>query len=139
MAHPRPFRFGVQLATAPDGPSWSGLARQAEDLGYSTVFIPDHFGDQLSPTIALQAAADATTTLRVGALVYDNDYRHPVVLAKDCATIDLLSGGRLELGIGAGWMSSDYDQSDRTTRSRATTAYPSRCRSPTRPCSSAAA
>ncbi|HXH58684.1 TIGR03621 family F420-dependent LLM class oxidoreductase [Iamia sp.] len=111
MAHPRPFRFGVQLATAPDGPSWSGLARQAEDLGYSTVFIPDHFGDQLSPTIALQAAADATTTLRVGALVYDNDYRHPVVLAKDCATIDLLSGGRLELGIGAGWMSSDYDQS----------------------------
>lgn len=111
MAHPRPFRFGVQLSTAPDGPAWTALARQAEDLGYSTLFMPDHFGDQLSPTVALQAAADATTTLRVGSLVYDNDYRHPVVLAKDCATIDLLSGGRLELGLGAGWMTSDYVQS----------------------------
>lgn len=107
----RPFRFGVQLSTAPDGPTWAGLARKAEDLGYSTLFMPDHFGDQLSPTIALQAAADATTTLRVGALVYDNDYRHPVVLAKDAATLDLLSGGRLELGLGAGWMASDYEQS----------------------------
>ncbi len=111
MAHPRPFRFGVQLSTAPDGASWADLARRAEDLGYSTLFVPDHFGDQLSPTIALQAAADATSTLRVGALVYDNDYRHPVVLAKDCATIDLLSGGRLELGLGAGWMNTDYEQS----------------------------
>ncbi|WCO68697.1 TIGR03621 family F420-dependent LLM class oxidoreductase [Iamia majanohamensis] len=111
MASSRPFRFGVQHATAPDGPGWVERARQAEDLGYSTLFMPDHFGDQLSPTVALQAAADATTTLRVGALVYDNDYRHPVVLAKDCATIDLLSGGRLELGLGAGWMTSDYEQS----------------------------
>ncbi|HEU5151162.1 MAG TPA: TIGR03621 family F420-dependent LLM class oxidoreductase [Iamia sp.] len=111
MAHARPFRFGVQLSTAPDATSWAGLARQAEDLGYSTLFMPDHFGDQLSPTVALQAAADATTTLRVGALVYDNDYRHPVVLAKDAATIDVLSGGRMELGLGAGWMTSDYVQS----------------------------
>lgn len=111
MAHPRPFRFGIQLSTAPDGSSWAELARRAEGLGYSTLFMPDHFGDQLSPTIALQAAADATTTLRVGALVYDNDYRHPVVLAKDCATLDLLSGGRLELGLGAGWMNTDYEQS----------------------------
>ncbi|HYI61504.1 MAG TPA: TIGR03621 family F420-dependent LLM class oxidoreductase [Acidimicrobiales bacterium] len=111
MAHARPFRFGVQLSTAPDGPAWAALARRVEELGYSTVFMPDHFGDQLSPTIALQAAADATTTLRVGSLVYDNDYRHPVVLAKDCATLDLLSGGRLELGLGAGWMTSDYVQS----------------------------
>lgn len=111
MAHPRPFRFGVQLSSAPDAAAWTGLARQAEDLGFSTLFMPDHFGDQLSPTVALQAAADATTTLRVGALVYDNDYRHPVVLAKDAATIDLLSGGRLELGLGAGWMNTDYEQS----------------------------
>ncbi|HEX7134293.1 MAG TPA: TIGR03621 family F420-dependent LLM class oxidoreductase [Iamia sp.] len=111
MAHPRPFRFGVQLSSAPDAASWAGLARKAEDLGFSTLFMPDHFGDQLSPTVALQAAADATTTLRVGTLVYDNDYRHPVVLAKDCATLDVLTGGRLELGLGAGWMTSDYVQS----------------------------
>ncbi len=111
MSHPRPFRFGIQLSSAADGPAWAARARQAEDLGYATLFMPDHFGDQLSPTVALQAAADATTTLRVGSLVYDNDYRHPVVLAKDCATLDLLSGGRLELGLGAGWMTSDYVQS----------------------------
>ncbi|HEV7723390.1 MAG TPA: TIGR03621 family F420-dependent LLM class oxidoreductase [Iamia sp.] len=111
MAHPRPFRFGVQLSSAPDAATWAGLARQAEDLGFSTLFMPDHFGDQLSPVVALQAAADATTTLRVGTLVFDNDYRHPVVLAKDCATLDVLSGGRLELGLGAGWMTSDYVQS----------------------------
>lgn len=111
MSHPRPFRFGIQLSSAADGPGWAARARQAEDLGYATLFMPDHFGDQLSPTVALQAAADATTTLRVGSLVYDNDYRHPVVLAKDCATLDLLSGGRLELGLGAGWMTSDYVQS----------------------------
>ena len=111
MAHRRPFRFGIQLSEAPDGPSWVEQAKRAEDLGYSTLFMPDHFGTQLSPTVALQSAADATTTLRVGALVYDNDYRHPVLLAKDCATLDLLSGGRLELGLGAGWMTSDYEQS----------------------------
>ncbi|QYG93573.1 TIGR03621 family F420-dependent LLM class oxidoreductase [Iamia sp. SCSIO 61187] len=111
MAHPRPFRFGVQLSTAPDAATWARMAIQAEDLGFSTLFMPDHFGDQLSPTVALQAAADATTTLRVGTLVFDNDYRHPVVLAKDCATLDVLSGGRLELGLGAGWMTSDYTQS----------------------------
>lgn len=111
MAHPRPFRFGVQLSTAPDAAAWTALARQVEDLGYSSVSLPDHFGDQLSPSVALQAAADATTTLRIGTLVFDNDYRHPVVLAKDCATLDVLSGGRLELGLGAGWMTSDYEQS----------------------------
>ena len=72
--------------------------------------MPDHFGDQLAPMPALMAAADATTTLRVGALVFDNDYKHPVVLAKELATIDLLSGGRVEFGIGAGWMITDYEQ-----------------------------
>lgn len=111
MAHPRTFRFGVQLSTAADGASWTAAARKAEDLGFSSVFMPDHFGDQLAPVPALMAAADATTTLRVGALVWDNDYKHPVVLAKEAATIDVLSGGRLEFGIGAGWMNSDYEQS----------------------------
>src|SRR5690349_3086874 len=73
--------------------------------------MPDHFGDQLAPVPALMAAAAATRTLRVGALVFDNDYRHPVVLAKEAATLDVLSGGRLELGLGAGWLTTDYEQS----------------------------
>ena len=81
-----------------------------ESLGYSTLSIPDHFGDQLGPVAALMAAADATTTLRVGSLVFDNDYRHPVVLAKEAATLDLLSDGRLDFGLGAGWLASDYEQ-----------------------------
>ena len=111
MAHARPFRFGIQLSTAPSGPAWADLARRAEGLGYDTLFMPDHFGDQLGPVPALMAAADATTDLKVGALVFDNDYKHPVVLAKELATIDVLSGGRLIVGIGAGWMASDYEQS----------------------------
>jgi probable F420-dependent oxidoreductase len=73
--------------------------------------VPDHFGDQMGPIAALVSAADATTVLRVGALVFDNDYRHPVVLAKEAATLDLLSEGRFDLGLGAGWLASDYEQS----------------------------
>jgi probable F420-dependent oxidoreductase len=111
MAHPRRFRFGIQLHTSATADGWRDAARKAEDLGYDTLFLPDHFGDQLAPVPALQAAADATTTLKVGALVFDNDYKHPVVLAKEMATMDVLSGGRVEFGIGAGWMKSDYDQS----------------------------
>jgi probable F420-dependent oxidoreductase len=113
MTVPRKFRFAVQLSKAPDGTarSWAAQAKKAEDLGYSTLLMPDHFGDQLAPVPALMAAADATTTLRLGTLVFDNDYRHPVVLAKEAATLDLLSGGRLELGLGAGWMRSDYEES----------------------------
>lgn len=111
MAHPRKFRFGVQIATATSAEEWATIARRAEELGYSSVFMPDHFGDQLAPVPALMAAADATTTLRIGTLVFANDYKHPVVLAKEVATLDLLSGGRFEFGIGAGWMNSDYEQS----------------------------
>jgi probable F420-dependent oxidoreductase len=118
MAHPRTFRFAAQLSTAPDttapdgtARSWAEQARKAEDLGYSTLLMPDHFGDQLAPVPALMAAADATTTLRIGTLVFDNDYRHPFVLAKEASTLDVLSGGRLELGLGAGWMRTDYEQS----------------------------
>jgi probable F420-dependent oxidoreductase len=111
MSHPRRFRFGVQTSTAASGDEWAALARQAEDLGYATMFLPDHFGDQLAPVPAMAAAAAATTELRVGALVFDNDYKHPVVLAKEMATVDVLSGGRVELGLGAGWMISDYEQS----------------------------
>lgn len=86
-------------------------ARRAEDLGYSTLTLPDHFGDQLAPVPALALAASATETLRLGTLVFGNDYRHPLVLAKEAATLDLLSDGRLELGLGAGWMRTDYEQS----------------------------
>jgi probable F420-dependent oxidoreductase len=106
----KPFRFAVQVSNAESGAAWRALARRVEDLGYSTLFMPDHFGEQWAPLIALTVAAEATTTLRVGTLVLDNDFRHPVVLAKEAATLDLLSEGRLELGLGAGWMRDDYDQ-----------------------------
>lgn len=109
MTHPRTFRFGVQLSQAASAREWAEKARKVADLGYSTVFMPDHFGDQLAPIPALMAVADASD-LRIGGLVLGNDYRHPVVLAKEAATIDLLSDGRLELGLGAGWMRSDYDE-----------------------------
>ncbi len=105
---PNPFRFGIQAKLAPSATAWRELAQKTEDLGYSTLTLPDHFDGQLAPVPALQAAADATTTLRVGALVLANDYRHPVILAGEMATIDLLSDGRLELGLGAGWMLTDY-------------------------------
>jgi probable F420-dependent oxidoreductase len=111
MSHPRLFRFGVQLSSATSSDDWISQAQRAEELGYSTLFLPDHFGPQLAPVPAMMAAASATTDLRVGCLVFDNDYKHPVVLAKEVATIDVLSGGRVELGIGAGWMNSDYEQS----------------------------
>lgn len=111
MPHPRRFRFGVQLSSAASGEEWAALARKVEDLGYDVLHLPDHFGDQLAPVPAMMAAAAATSTLKVGTLVFDNDYKHPVVLAKEMATIDRLSGGRVEIGLGAGWMRSDYEQS----------------------------
>ena len=105
MSHP--FRFGASFASlAPD--TWREDVRRVESLGYSSIFWPDHFGDQWDPTAALAAVAGVTSRLRVGALVYDVDYRHPVVMAKAAATIQLLSGGRHEFGIGAGWMETDY-------------------------------
>jgi probable F420-dependent oxidoreductase len=109
----RPFRFAAQLSRPPEptAAAWAELARRAEGLGYSTLLMPDHFGEQLAPVPALVAAAQATERLRVGTLVFDNDYRHPLVLAKEAATVDLLTDGRLELGLGAGWMRSDYEQS----------------------------
>ena len=106
----RPFRFGIQASNAATRQEWVSLAQRAESNGYDVLTMPDHFGDQLAPVPALMTAADATTKLRIGALVWDNDYKHPVVLAKELATMDLLSEGRLEIGIGAGWMISDYEQ-----------------------------
>ncbi len=106
----KPFRFGVQEHFAPSGKAWRDRARLVESLGYELLYLPDHFGEQLAPIAALMSAADATTTLRVGSLVFDNDYRHPVVLAKEVATMDLLSDGRFDLGLGAGWLAQDYEQ-----------------------------
>ena len=106
---PRPFRFGVQVSSL-DPERWTDQLRHFESAGFSTVFWPDHFGSQWEPVAALAAAAASTKRLKVGSLVYDVDYRHPVVLAKSAATIHLLSGGRHEFGIGAGWMESDYVQ-----------------------------
>ncbi|MEM9608432.1 MAG: TIGR03621 family F420-dependent LLM class oxidoreductase, partial [Actinomycetota bacterium] len=108
MSHPRPFRFGVMAAKAASSSEWIDTAKQAEDLGYSALLMPDHFGDQLAPIPALTMAAAVTENLRVGALVFANDFRHPAVLAKEAASIDLLTDGRLEVGVGAGWMTTDY-------------------------------
>jgi len=108
MSHPRPFRFGVMAAKARSSVEWAETARKAESLGYSALLMPDHFGDQLSPVPALATAAAVTESLRIGTLVFANDFRHPAVLAKETATLDLLSDGRLEVGVGAGWMTEDY-------------------------------
>jgi probable F420-dependent oxidoreductase len=103
-----PFRFAVQQASASSAEEWAQLARRAESLGYDLLVMPDHLGNQLSPFAALGAAAAATTRLRIGAFVFANDYRHPLMLAREAATLDVLSGGRFEMGMGAGWMTSDY-------------------------------
>jgi probable F420-dependent oxidoreductase len=106
----RPFRFGVITYQAGSKEEWITKVRRAEQLGYAVLLAPDHFGEQLAVVPALLAAAEATTTLRVGSYVFDNDFRHPAMLAKEAATLDILSGGRFELGIGAGWMRSEYEQ-----------------------------
>jgi probable F420-dependent oxidoreductase len=106
----KPFRFGVQCGGDRDRADFEQLARKIEALGYATLYLPDHFIDtQMAPLVGMAVAAEATKTLRVGALVFDNDYKHPAILAKEIATLDRLSDGRVELGIGAGWMKVDYD------------------------------
>jgi probable F420-dependent oxidoreductase len=111
MAHDRRFRFATELHQPLDGRSWGDSAKEAEQLGYSTVFFPDHFDEGPGPIAAMAVCAAATTTLNVGALVLDCDFRHPAVLARELATIDALSEGRLEVGLGAGWKAVDYDRS----------------------------
>ncbi|HZJ28100.1 MAG TPA: TIGR03621 family F420-dependent LLM class oxidoreductase [Acidimicrobiia bacterium] len=110
MSHDRRFRFGVHTSDAGSGEDWADSARRYESLGFSTLLLRDHFDHQLAPLVAMTAAACATESLRVGCLVLDNDYRHPLVLAKELATLDRLSGGRVEVGLGAGWMAPDYSQ-----------------------------
>jgi len=105
-----PFRFGVTASRAPPRQAWTDLARSAEELGYDTFVMQDHLGRQLSPLGGLAAAAAVTSRIRIGAFVFANDYRHPLLLARETATLDQISNGRVERGIGAGWKTSDYRQ-----------------------------
>ncbi len=105
------FRFGIQLSNLP-ATEWTDRVRRIEGLGFSTLFVPDHFTASLwDPTTMLGGVAAVTRTLRVGTLVYGVDYRHPVVYARQAATLQVMSGGRHEFGIGAGWMAEDYEWS----------------------------
>ena len=102
MTTARPFRFGVVAAQAPSGAEWAAKARRIESMGYSTLLMPDGLKHALAPLPALAAAAAATSSLRVGTYVLANDFRNPVLLAKEAATVDVVSDGRFELGLGAG-------------------------------------
>ncbi len=106
----RPFRFGINVRTAASQAEWADKARKVEALGYAVLLVPDHLADLLAPFPALAAAAAATPRLRVGTAVLNNDFRHPALLAREAATLDVLSDGRLELGLGAGHMQSEYEQ-----------------------------
>jgi probable F420-dependent oxidoreductase len=114
MSSTRPFRFAVQAVLAKSAGEWRDLARKVEDLGYSTLFVADHYLDRgpaaqdLGPIAAMATAAAVTDTLRIGCRVFCVDYHQPAALAKEVATLDLLSEGRLELGIGAGWSEQEY-------------------------------
>ncbi len=105
----RAFRFGVEMMAPFDGMSWADSARELERLGYSTLFVPDHFDEGFGPITAMATAAAATEHLHVSAAVMGVDFRHPAVLARELASIDQLSGGRLEVGLGAGYQVLDYD------------------------------
>jgi len=106
----QPFRFAVYANDAELAEDWAAFARRAEELGYAALYVTDHLGRQLAPTAALAAAAAVTTTIRIGPYVLANDFRHPLLVAREAATLDRLSGGRLDLGLGAGWKVSDYRQ-----------------------------
>jgi len=106
----KPFRFGVNVGRAQSRAEWQEKARKAEDLGYATLTVPDHLTDLIAPMPALVSAAEATKHLRVGTYVLNNDFRHPVLVAREAAAVDLLTDGRLQLGLGAGSIQSEYDQ-----------------------------
>jgi probable F420-dependent oxidoreductase len=105
-----PFRFGVNVREAPARAAWQDKARKVEELGYSTLLVPDHLAAMLATIPAVMSAAAATKRLRVGTNVLNNDLRHPVLLAREAATMDLLTDGRLDLGLGAGYMRIEYEQ-----------------------------
>jgi len=106
-----PIHFSIQMPLAESASAWASKIRRAEDLGFYSVSVPDHLGPslpQLAPLVALAHAAATTTRLRLAITVLDNDFRHPVMVAKEVATLDLLSEGRVDLGMGAGWLEEDY-------------------------------
>lgn len=105
----RPFHFLADVSSIVTGAELAASARRAEQMGYHGVVLPDHLIEQLSPVVAMSTVAAATSTLRVSAFVLNNDLRHPAVLAQDLASIDVLSGGRLDVAIGAGWNKPEYD------------------------------
>ncbi len=122
MSNKRPFRFSIQSFNTDSPANWRNLIAKTEALGYSTFFLADHFLSEgpalestyhppqmLSSVPAIAMALEQTTTLRVGCRVFCNDYHHPITLAKQAATMDYLSGGRLEFGIGAGWIKNEYE------------------------------
>ena len=106
----KPYRFGVNARYARSRSEWVEKARKIEALGYDTFNVPDHLADLLAPLPALVSAAGATSRLRVGTNVLNNDLRHPVLLAREAASVDLLTDGRLQLGLGAGSLRSEYEQ-----------------------------
>ena len=106
----RPFRFGVNVRYAESRALWQAKARKVEALGYQILNLPDHLTELVAPLPALISAAEATTTIRVGTNVLNNDLRHPVLVAREAATVDLLTDGRFELGLGAGAIRSEYEQ-----------------------------
>ena len=119
---PRPFRFGVQSYVADDAADWRNQVRSAEDLGFSAFTVADHYIgpgpalkraahpiQNIAAVPAMAVAAAITKTITIGCKVFCVDYHHPVVLAKELATIDMLSEGRLEVGLGAGWVAAEYE------------------------------
>ena len=105
-----PFRFAVHSSISPTMAAWREHARLAERFGYSVLHITDHFDPQFGPLVAATVAAEATTSLHVGTLVLNNDLRNPVVLAREIASLGLAAEGRVEVGLGAGWLRSDYEE-----------------------------
>lgn len=110
MQHHKPFRFGVFSHNSTGKQFLITQAQRAEALGYDTFLVPDHIGDAFDPSLALAMVADTTTSLRIGSYVFNNDFRHPLLLARQAMTLDVLSNGRFEMGLGAGWMQSEYEQ-----------------------------
>jgi probable F420-dependent oxidoreductase len=104
----RPFRFAMQMTSAPTGTAWLDLARRFEAEGYDVLSMPDHLGGQFAPVPALASIAAVTTRVRLSMFVLANDFRNPAVLAKEITSLDVISGGRVELGIGAGWSAAEY-------------------------------
>src|SRR5437763_16938167 len=106
----KPFRFGVNLRSALSRTEWQDKARKVEDLGFTSLLVPDHLTELTAPIPALISAAEATKRIQVGTNVLNNDLRHPVLLAREAAAVDLLTDGRLQLGLGAGSIQSEYDE-----------------------------